>query len=295
MLKGWGPSAFMKTVTISLLLFVSLIFAGCAGGPRFTGPVSAPNDQAVVYVYYVHSGMIPRPAQDVFVNGDEVVKLPPGGYYIYHANPGQLTFSNQADPFTGPDLAKAVKHKTILQLTVQRGQVYFVEQVFIMGIPRGEGSFLLRNRTTALDTISESYQVGIEVPRHSRAAAVAAAEPSTPSAAAAPAAPAMAPEPMAPAPVAPPPVERPHYDSVMTENCAVIADTAEEKTEVDSLIAFLKEQKENRDFNQIARIEFSSPDAAKIVFTWYGGKHLGTLTVVKDSGAWKITTESHSI
>jgi len=294
----------MKTVTISLLLLVSVIFAGCAGGPGFTGPVSAPNDQAVVYVYYVHSGMIPRPAQDVFVNGDEIIKLPPGGYYIYHSNPGQLVFSNQAEPFTGPDLAKAEKHKTILELTVQRGQVYYVEQVFVMGIPRGEGSFLLRNPATALSTISDSVQVGIELPKHARhAAAVAAVEPSAPTAAAAPAAPAMSPAPaapmapaeMAPAPVAPPPVEKPHYDSVMTENCAVIADTAEEKAEVDSLIAFLKEQKENRDFNQIARIEFSSPDAAKIVFTWYGGQHLGTLTVVKDSGTWKITTESHSI
>jgi len=286
----------MKTIAISLILAASFILAGCATGPRFTGPDPAPNDKAAVYFYYGPDAIIPKPPQDIYINGEKAVRIQPGAYYVYHANPGNLVFSDKQNPGTGSDRENELKKNTLLEFSVQAGKVYFVEWIFVAGFPKGAGTFRLREAASAMYTISECIQVGsdmkaaAQVPTAPPAAGVASVPAVTSVASVAPAESAM-PKPVE-APVA---VEKKHYDSILTEDCNILAETADEKGEVDSLIAFLKEQKETHDFDQIAKIEFASTDTVKLVFTWFGGRHLGTLTVVKESGAWKITSESHSI
>lgn len=287
----------MKLATISPVLLLAILLTGCTTGTRFSGPAPAQNDKAVVYLYYESGVLTRKPAQDIFVNGEKVVKILPGSFYQFQAQPGKLVFSDQPNPPTGSDWASAVKSKTILELTVQPGKVYYVERVYVLGIPKGAGRFEPRDYAHAVDGITDCFQVegagGAQVAVASRRddSIATVAGTRTPDSTIGP----VAPETRPADPVAPVAPERRIYDSVLTEDCKIVAATAIDMSALDSLIAFLKEQKENRDFDQISKIEFTAADRAMIVFTWSRGTHLGTLTVVKESGAWRITSESHSM
>jgi hypothetical protein len=265
----------MKTLATWLLLLLALAGTARPAAPRFGGLPSVPDGKALVFIFYARGALMSRPAQELFANGEKMIRIQSGGYYVYEAVPGALVLSDGPDAGTGAARVSKTRNGTTLELEVAAGSISYVEWAYAPGIPHGSGRFQRATRAHALDLIVDCIQ--LEPPGGGGPAEAAApAAPSRYDAALVTQA-------------------RTRYDSVLTTDCAIVAATEAEKAEVDGLIAFLKEQKENRDFDQIARIEFAGAERAKIVFTWYRGQHVGSLAAVKGPEGWKITGESHSI
>jgi hypothetical protein len=123
----------MKISSGFFALIVVCLLSGCATGPRFAGPVAVPDGKAVVYVYRERRGLGSGGSPDIFINGEKVVKLISGGFYIYYADPGDVVFSNQFA--IGPlgilwavvDRIAEAKKRAILQFQAEAGKTYYVE------------------------------------------------------------------------------------------------------------------------------------------------------------------------
>lgn len=250
---------------------IGLLLAGCSSAPAFKAVEAVPPGQALVYIYFAHGALMPKPAQDIYVNGQRVVALRPGRFFVCPVPPGPVVVSSEPSP--GPQGQS-------LDLNVSAGRLYLVEWVYINGFPHGSTEFRSRDLAAAADALGNCVEVEVE-----RAPAIAAAQAPAP----------FRPESSAPvapvaAPVSPPPTSG---DQLLSADCPVIAPTDEAHAAVSSLIEFLRAEKPSRDFDQITRIEFSSADRAALRFTWWGGAHSGAMTVERSAGAWRIVHEQH--
>lgn len=103
------------------ILTVLLLCACAATGPKFQAESAPPQDRATVYVYrdagFVGGGV----TYMVSANGVEIARLPAGGYFVYHAPPGEVEFSAQTEA------------KTSVTLDARAGETYYVKGTIGVG------------------------------------------------------------------------------------------------------------------------------------------------------------------
>jgi hypothetical protein len=126
----------MRYFNRSLISVVAFILIGCATGERFVKPTPPPEGKAAVYVFRERSIVGAAGASEIFINGQNLGRLPPGGYFIYYADPGEVVFSGQEDWAYVPLVMNVViaagklsdsKNKPILHFPVEAGKYYFVQ------------------------------------------------------------------------------------------------------------------------------------------------------------------------
>ena len=99
-----------------------LLLAACATtGPRFESEAAPPEDRATVYLYresgFVGSGV----AYTVSANGVEIAALPAGGYFVYHAAPGEIEFTAKTEA------------KTSVTIDARAGAAYYIKGTIGVG------------------------------------------------------------------------------------------------------------------------------------------------------------------
>ena len=114
----------MSTVSkllANLLVVVSL--AGCATlGPKFEPEKTAPTDYALVYVYRLPGIVGGGVVYTVRANGSDISTLPAGGYFVYHAPPGEVELSAQTEA------------KTSVTIDAKAGHTYYVRGSVGIGV-----------------------------------------------------------------------------------------------------------------------------------------------------------------
>jgi hypothetical protein len=104
------------------LLTAMLVLGGCATlGTPFTPDSAVPADRAAVYVYRT-SAMGAAIAPTVTANKVALLGLPPGGYFVYRALPGELTLEQHTEATTS------------VTLDVKAGEAYYVKGSVGMGV-----------------------------------------------------------------------------------------------------------------------------------------------------------------
>lgn len=114
------------------LLIVSFAVSGCATlGPAYTPDTAVQKDKATVYVYrspgFVGGALSPT----VNANGVALEDLPAGGYFVYHAAPGEV------------ELSAKTEAKTSVTLDAKAGQVYYVKGSIGVGVFVGHPHLVL--------------------------------------------------------------------------------------------------------------------------------------------------------
>jgi len=110
----------LRTATV---LFVLLLVAACATtGPQFEAATGVPADRALVYVYreagFVGGGV----SYMVRANDVEVSTLPAGGYFVYHAVPGEIEFSAKTEA------------RTSVTIDAEAGKTYYIKGTIGVGV-----------------------------------------------------------------------------------------------------------------------------------------------------------------
>jgi hypothetical protein len=116
----------------SVLFMVSITVAassGCAtSGPAFTPTSEVPSDKALVYIYRPAAFAGSAIHYTVHAEDEPIVKLKPGGYYAYLAQPGQVEF-----------WAKTEAKSSAVE-SLRSGETYYLKggigMGFIVGHPR---------------------------------------------------------------------------------------------------------------------------------------------------------------
>lgn len=104
-------------------LLVVLLVAGCTTtGPQFEAATGVPADRALVYVYreagFVGGGL----AYMVRANDVEISTLPAGGYFVYHAVPGEIEFSAKTEA------------RTSVTIDAETGKTYYIKGTVGVGV-----------------------------------------------------------------------------------------------------------------------------------------------------------------
>lgn len=112
-----------RLLPIAPTALVIMLLSGCATlGPKFEAAQDAPADKAVIYVYresgFVGGGV----AYMVRVNDADVSTLPAGGYFVYHATPGEVEFSAKTEA------------RTSVTLDAKAGQTYYIKGTVGVGV-----------------------------------------------------------------------------------------------------------------------------------------------------------------
>lgn len=99
-----------------------LLLAACAAtGPRFESEAAPPEGRATVYIYresgFVGSGV----AYTVSADGVEIAALPAGGYFVYHAAPGEVEFTARTEA------------KTSVTIDAKAGAAYYIKGTIGVG------------------------------------------------------------------------------------------------------------------------------------------------------------------
>ena len=122
-------SPFSKLLA-TLLVVGSL--AGCATlGPKFEPEKAAPADYALVYVYRLPGLVGGGVVYTVLANGSDVSTLPPGGYFAYHAPPGEVELSAQTEA------------RTSVTIDAKAGHTYYVKGSVGIGVFVGHPHLVL--------------------------------------------------------------------------------------------------------------------------------------------------------
>lgn len=100
-----------------------LLLAACAAtGPRFESEAAPPEGRATVYIYrqsgFVGGGV----AYTVSANGVEIAALPAGGYFVYHAAPGEVEFTARTEA------------KTSVTIDARPGTTYYIKGTIGVGV-----------------------------------------------------------------------------------------------------------------------------------------------------------------
>jgi hypothetical protein len=113
----------MKASASTLALFTAtLAISGCATlGAPFAPDSQPPSDRADVYVYRI-SAMGAAIAPTVTANKVPLLTLPPNGYFVYRALPGELTLEQHTESHTS------------VTLDIKAGETYYVKGSVGMGV-----------------------------------------------------------------------------------------------------------------------------------------------------------------
>ncbi|MFO1394000.1 MAG: DUF2846 domain-containing protein [Steroidobacteraceae bacterium] len=112
----------MRVLTRLCMTLPVLLLAACAAtGPRFESEAAPPEGRATVYIYreagFVGSGVV----YTVSANGVEIAALPAGGYFVYHAAPGEVEFSAKTEA------------KTSVTIDAKAGEAYYIKGTIGVG------------------------------------------------------------------------------------------------------------------------------------------------------------------
>jgi hypothetical protein len=112
----------MKVLVKLCMTLPALLLAACAAtGPRFESEAAPPEGRATVYIYresgFVGGGV----AYTVSANGVEIAALPAGGYFVYHAAPGEVEFSARTEA------------RTSVTIDARAGEAYYVKGTIGVG------------------------------------------------------------------------------------------------------------------------------------------------------------------
>ena len=144
-------------VLLSLVFLTVSLLSGCAKlGPKFTQPVMASKDKAIIYVYRSRWGVTGHEIPGVKMNDKEIVTaVPELVYFPIAVTPGKYTFT--------PKLFGVYK-TTPVTVNAKAGQVYYVElQVKISHL-----QFSLANPDNAKGYMTNCYRVDPKYANDSR-------------------------------------------------------------------------------------------------------------------------------
>jgi hypothetical protein len=135
------------------LLIVGFAVSGCATlGPAYTPDAVAPTDRATVYLYrspgFVGAALSPT----VNANGVALDDLPAGGYFVYHAAPGEL------------ELSARTEASTSVTLDAKAGQIYYVKGSIGVGVFVGHPHLVLVSNEVGAHEITACKLVPGSVP-----------------------------------------------------------------------------------------------------------------------------------
>lgn len=113
----------MRPVRLTTILCALALLAGCATtGPEFEPASAVPPDRALVYVYreagFVGGGV----SYMVRANDVEIATLPAGGYFVYHASPGEIEFSAKTEA------------RTSVTIDAEAGKTYYIKGTVGVGV-----------------------------------------------------------------------------------------------------------------------------------------------------------------
>lgn len=113
----------MRPARLTTILCTLALLAGCATtGPQFEPASGVPPDRALVYVYreagFVGGGL----SYMVRANDAEVSTLPAGGYFVYHAAPGEIEFSAKTEA------------RTSVTIDAEAGGTYYIKGTVGVGV-----------------------------------------------------------------------------------------------------------------------------------------------------------------
>lgn len=153
-----------KTASTLALLSATLVLSGCATlGTKFVPDNQVPPDRGAVYLYRT-SAMGAAIAPTVTANKVPLLGLPPGGYFVYRASPGELTLEQHTEATTS------------VTLDVKAGEVYYVKGSVGMGFFVGHPHLVVVGKEDGEREIRECKLIPGEVPT---AEVVAAGPPAT--------------------------------------------------------------------------------------------------------------------
>ena len=133
---------------VSLATLQLLLLGGCATlGPAYAPEASVPSDRATIYIYR-ESGVIGGGVSYmVNVNDLPLAALPSGGYFVYHAAPGEL------------ELSAKTEAKTSITLDAKAGEVYYVKGTIGIGVFVGHPHLVLVSKEVGAKDIATCKQV----------------------------------------------------------------------------------------------------------------------------------------
>ena len=144
-------------------LAATALLSACAsvpkGAPPFTPDTSGTADKATVYLYrssgFAGSGLAPN----IEANGVPLADLPAGGYFVYHAAPGEVEFFARTEA------------KTSVTIDAKAGETYYIKGTISMGAFVGHPHLVLVSNETGAREIKECKQVPTTVPTSEQVAA----------------------------------------------------------------------------------------------------------------------------
>ena len=134
------------------LLAVALALGGCATlGAPFAPDTQAPADRADVYVYRI-SAMGAAIAPTVYANQVPLLGLPPSGYFVYRALPGELTLEQRTEA------------TSFVTLDIKAGETYYVKGSVRMGFSLGHAHLVIVAKEDGEREVRECKLIPGEVP-----------------------------------------------------------------------------------------------------------------------------------
>ncbi len=113
-------------------LILGLVLSGCATlGPAYKPEVASAADKATVYVYRDFNVFGGGMTYMVSANGVPIASLPAGGYFVYHAHPGEVQLSAKSEATTS------------VTVEAKAGEVYYVKGTIGIGILVGRPHLVL--------------------------------------------------------------------------------------------------------------------------------------------------------
>src|SRR5215470_16353938 len=94
----------MTRVTTLSLAALAVLLSACTSLPKnatpYTADTTATPDKATVYLYRSSGFVGGALAPNIEANGVPLADLPAGGYFVYHAAPGEVEFSARTEAKT---------------------------------------------------------------------------------------------------------------------------------------------------------------------------------------------------
>jgi len=135
------------------VLLIGILTSGCATlGPTFTADTAVAADRAAVYVYRSPGLVGGALSPNVAANGVPLADLPSGGYFVYHAAPGEV------------ELSARTEAKTSVTLDAKAGQVYYVKGSIGVGVFVGHPHLVIVTNDIGEREIKECKLVPTRVP-----------------------------------------------------------------------------------------------------------------------------------
>jgi hypothetical protein len=95
--------------------------ASCAATGKIYTPETPPSGQGLIYVYRPSSIVGAIATWKLYANGFQELKLNNGGYAVYHAKPGSVTFT-----FAPSAKGSENANLDLITINVDPGEVYFL-------------------------------------------------------------------------------------------------------------------------------------------------------------------------